>query len=530
MKKSIEALFSFLMVILFAGALLPIIYVLFRSVISLENVSLVSQSISDWTRQLNLFRNTMVIAVGASLLSLILGAPLAFVLSRFSFAARSLFLLICPVPLLIPAYVHTICWMHLLGNHGFVSRLIQTAGISSADLYTPLGAIVIMALSYYPLVTLMSYVGFNQIDPDLEDAARLQTGAWKTLWGITANIAAPAILTGALFSCIFALSNFGVPSMLRQQVYSQEVFYQFSNLHEMDKAALYSLPILLLSLIALFGIRRLEKGHRFTISTATRKGNRLPLRRGSLLVIGLLLLLHLLSVGLPISVLFEMAGDWDNYVASLSNARHDILLSFWSSVVSATLILATGGILALMAWNGPRRAKGWLERACVLSFAFPAAAAGIGLIGIWNRGGPFQWVYSSLFILLIAFFCRYVSFAFKPVLTAANYIDPSLDESARLTGVSWRRRLLRVLAPLGGKGLIVAWFLVYLFSMIDLDTVILVHPPGQATLPVRIFNLLHFGRQEWVGALCLVLTGLTIIPYMIIMLWGSKKKNAISGM
>ncbi len=528
--KGPKTLFYTSTLILFLGALLPIIYVFFTAIVSLGNVSFMSGFLTDGTRQLYLFENTLVIALGTSALSLFLGAPLAFVLSRVSFAGRSLFLLICPVPLLIPPYVHAISWMHALEGKGIVSRLLHSAGLSSADLYTPVGAVVVMALSYYPLVTLVSYVGFTQTDPDLEEVARLQAGPARTLRSITVSLALPAILSGGLFCFIFALSNFGVPSMLRQQVYSIEVFYRFSNLYQMDRAALYSLPILFLSLIALAGIHRLDRGYRFTIHASTRRESLLTMHKGKTLIIGLILLLHLLSIGLPVSALVTMSGDWDNFTASISNARQDILVSFWSSITAAGLILMIGVILAFVSWGSRRHSSNWMDKFCILSFAFPAAAAGIGLIGIWNRGGPFQWVYSSLLILIAAFFCRYVSFAYKPVSTAMNYIDPSLDESARLADVRWWRRILYVLTPLGRNGLVIAWFLVYIFSLTDLDTVILVHPPGQGTLPVRIFNLLHFGRQEWVGALCLVLIGLTIIPYMVLVLWGSRERYASPGM
>jgi iron(III) transport system permease protein len=107
-----------------------------------------------------------------------------------------------------------------------------------------------------------------------------------------------------------------------------------------------------------------------------------------------------------------------------------------------------------------------------------------------------------------------------------KYIDHSLDESGQMGGLPWWRRFVYILSPLSMKGLLVAWFLVYLFSITDLDTAILVHPPGKGTLPVRIFNLLHFGRQEWVGALCIVLIALTILPYMAVALWGSKEADA----
>ena len=526
--KETKLIFFACLFILFVGALLPILYVLFKAIVSSGNLFALSQAFMTGNRQWSLLKNTLSISLGTSIGSIFLGAPLAFFLSRVSFPGRSLFLLIFPISLLIPPYVHTICWSHVLESYGWISKLLPTPGPSPGDKNGLLLSIWIMVLAYYPIVTLLSYIGFSQMDANLEDAGRIQAGATRVSRCITWKLARPAILSGGLFVFIFALSNFGVPSMLGVQVYSLEVFYQFSTLHRMDQAAVFALPLLFLSLSALFGINRFEKDPRFTIETSTRKCRPFVLDKGKWLVSGLILFLHALSVFLPIKVLLEMAGPWENYLAAISNARHDILVSFWTSAAAASFTLTIGGILAFMVWSIRTKVGSWLEKICILSFAFPAVGVGIGIIGLWNREGLFQWVYSSILILIIAYFCRYVSFAFKPVRIAMSYIDFSVNESAQVIGIPWWQRLSRLLAPISIKGLMVSWFFVYLFSITDLGMAILVHPPGKGTMPIRIFNLLHFGRQEWVGALCLVLIALVILPYSILILWDRKEKYGSS--
>ncbi len=516
--------------IFFIGAIAPILFVLLKAFFSPGISSTFAQVLSGGNRQWVLLKNTLGVSLGASLGSILLGAPLAFLLSRVSFPGRSLFLLVYPLPILIPSYVHTICWIYLLGSSGWASQLLPGLSPFFGDIYGSWGAIWVLILSYYPVVTLLSYVGFVQMDIDLENAARLQAGTIHSLWSVTWKLAQPAILCGGLFVFIFSLSNFGVPSMLRVQVYSMEVLYQFSNLQRTDQAAVFAFPLLFLSLLALMGMQHMEKDPRYVLSSSLKRCTLLGPVRCKWLLSVFVLFLHILSVFLPLCVLLRMAGHWENYLAAISNARQDILISFWSSVSAATITLMIGGILALMVWSVSAREGRWLEKICLLSFAFPAAAAGIGMIVLWNRGSFFEMVYTSLGFLLIAYFCRYVSFAFKPVWMVLQYIDHSFDESAQVSGISWWRRLLTILTPLSRKGLLAGWFLVYLFSITDLDTTLLVHPPGKGTLPVRIFNLLHFGRQEWVGALCIVLIALTLVPYMGAVLWGSKEAHAHFGM
>lgn len=509
----------------FVGAVLPILVMVINGIASISSQEGISRLLSGGYRQWSLLKNTLIIACGTAVGTLLLGAPLGFIFRRIAFPGRLLFLFIFPIPLLIPPYVATLSWLHLFREIGWVVTTFPFIRGYVGAIFSHLGAIGIMVLSYYPIVTLISYAGFSQIDAELEDAARVQANAVRVNRDITWRLALPTILSGGLFTFILALSNFGVPSILRIQVYSVEVFYRFSVLQQMDEAVIYALPLLFLSLLGLAGIYLLDRHPRFTYSPAFRACDLTDPGLSGMVIAALVCLINLFSVGLPISVLISMAGPFENYLAALANARQDIVHSFWVSLGTAGGTLVIIGIMSSHIWGATTQGRSWVDRLGLISFAFPATVAGIGIIALYNQPGILQWIYSSSFILVIAFFCRYVSFAFRPLLSVMAAVDPTLDQSARVSGTPWWRRYMRIFAPLNAKGLVAGWFLVYLFSLADLDTAILVHPPGRGTLPVRIFNLLHFGRQEWVGALCLTIIALAIVPYTIIALWGQKSDD-----
>jgi len=57
-----------------------------------------------------------------------------------------------------------------------------------------------------------------------------------------------------------------------------------------------------------------------------------------------------------------------------------------------------------------------------------------------------------------------------------------------------------------------AWYVVYLLCLWDVESIVLVQPPGGETLALRIFNLLHYGHAAQVNALCVVLLGVAVWP------------------
>ena len=72
----------------------------------------------------------------------------------------------------------------------------------------------------------------------------------------------------------------------------------------------------------------------------------------------------------------------------------------------------------------------------------------------------------------------------------------------------WRHVDGPALAPLAA----VTGYLTYLFCLWDVETLVLLVPPGGETLALRVFNLLHYGHNAQVNAMCLLLMALALLP------------------
>jgi ABC-type Fe3+ transport system permease subunit len=81
-----------------------------------------------------------------------------------------------------------------------------------------------------------------------------------------------------------------------------------------------------------------------------------------------------------------------------------------------------------------------------------------------------------------------------------------------LDGVTGWRLIRDLHWPLIGPRLGAAWYIVYVLCLSDVETLVLIYPPGGETLALRAFHLLHYGHNSQVNAICLVLVGLTVAP------------------
>jgi iron(III) transport system permease protein len=87
-----------------------------------------------------------------------------------------------------------------------------------------------------------------------------------------------------------------------------------------------------------------------------------------------------------------------------------------------------------------------------------------------------------------------------------------MEEAAQIVGAGWFRRLAFIVAPLAGRGLVAAWLVGYIFCLRDTGITMIVYPPGQDTLPVRIFTLMANSPPGFIAALCVMMIAATLLP------------------
>jgi DNA-binding beta-propeller fold protein YncE len=137
------------------------------------------------------------------------------------------------------------------------------------------------------------------------------------------------------------------------------------------------------------------------------------------------------------------------------------------------------------------------------------------LIKIFNRPGIVA-LYQSVGICLVALVIRYFALGWTAARHALAGVDQDLTDAARLEGAS-RGQLFRfVIWPQIAPQLGAAWGVVYLLCLWEVESLVILQPPGGETLALKIFNLLHYGHAAQVNALCLTLLGLAVAPLLVV--------------
>ena len=179
-----------------------------------------------------------------------------------------------------------------------------------------------------------------------------------------------------------------------------------------------------------------------------------------------------------------------------------------------------------------RVGAGVFDLVLLVIFAVPSTVLGVGLIGLWNRPGLFGEIYASQAILIIAYIARFVTVSALILATSVRQVPESFEEAAEVAGGSWPRTFAQIVLPNIRPGVVAAWLVSFILVVGELGTTILVAPPGESTLPVRIYTLIANTPSSEVAALALMEVGIILVPLTMLAFLtrgGVKRRGESSG-
>ena len=213
-----------------------------------------------------LFR-TMRIAASVTLLSLLLGYPLAYFMSFAAGVRKELFYQLVIVPLWVSYLVRGYAWKTILGSDGVLNGFLQYFHVTKEPvgffLYSPFAVVLMLTHIYTPFVFLPLYASLEHIPRNLIEASHdLGASPRATFFRVILPLSLPGLLAGATFAFVLTLGDFlgpllvGGPSSI---MISNIVQSLFGTAYDWPLGSAISVSILLLTISLLFVTERLEK-------------------------------------------------------------------------------------------------------------------------------------------------------------------------------------------------------------------------------------------------------------------------------
>ncbi len=181
---------------------------------------------------------TLRVAMVCTLICLVAGFPLAYVLARMQSRYKNIVIVLVVLPLFMGNAVRAAGWMTLFGSRGFVNAALSGVGLISVPLeimYTELAVIIGITAVNLPFMVLTLQSVIEGIDRAVEEAAQsLGAGPWQTFRRVVWPLALPGTLAGTILTFILGMNAYATPVLLGGPKFTMMaplVYGQFSQLN-----------------------------------------------------------------------------------------------------------------------------------------------------------------------------------------------------------------------------------------------------------------------------------------------------------
>jgi spermidine/putrescine transport system permease protein len=210
---------------------------------------------------------TARIAGSVTILSVLLGYPLAYFLSFHAGPRKQLLYQLVIVPLWVSYLVRGYAWKTILGSDGVLNGFLQYLHITdepvAALLYSPFAVILMLTHIYTPFVFLPIYASLEHIPRPLVEASQdLGASPRSTFFRVILPLSLPGLLAGATFAFVLSLGDFLAPLLVggpSGTMIANLVQSLFGAAYDWPLGAAVSVLLLLFTLAILAFTERLEK-------------------------------------------------------------------------------------------------------------------------------------------------------------------------------------------------------------------------------------------------------------------------------
>jgi iron(III) transport system permease protein len=484
--------------------------------------------------------NTVISGVCATAISLVLGSVLAWIVARTDLPGRGWLETLNLIPFFMSPYVGAIAWIYLISPY---SGLVQTSvadwlGVSAdgLNLYSLPGVVFVLALFYTPYVYLFTVAPLRQMDPALEDAARVHgAGFGATVRLVLLPLLQPALLSAALIVFITSAGLFDVPLALTAtkgiRMIPTEIFALVNYPSDLGKAASYGVVITTVTVaLALWQRAYLGRSHYEVVSGKGYRPRLVRLGTGARwAAYGLEAAYIGTAVIAPVAALLCVAlspiwtGRFHSATATLANfsyvllhydlTRQAIVNSLELAVLGATIGIVLSLLQSYFLVRGPRRLRAVADAVLSLPLGIPGIVLSLFFLILAIRTP----LYGTLAILLVAYLARFLPFSTRIITAMLTGVHPELEESARASGATWMQTMRMVLAPIMRPSIIAAWIMLFIILVRELGASILLYVSGTETISVAMV-LLSENSSGYVAALALVQLSLLALGFALLRL------------
>lgn len=498
--------------------------------------------------------NTLIYAFSSVFLGCSLAAVIAWLTERTDMPGKVWVRSLMFSWMAVPPIVMGFGWILLLNPaNGLVNKLLQWVfGLSEAPIqvYSFPALITITALSLVPTGFVMIGSLLRNMDPQLEQAARVHGGTGSTVFmRVTLPLLVPGLMSVGMFTFVGVVQTFDLPMVIgltaQIPVLSQRVYLLASPLYGAPNyglAAAFGVALLLVAaVLMIIYIRITRAGERYRVVTGKAFRPRLVKlglgRYGALCFVGFYFALMLLPVAILIWVSFVPNTTLPSF-AALQDATLDIyrrVLSDYTLIdaikntillvmVSSSAVVVLASLLAWASFGGRSTVGRILDGLSFAPLAIPPVVFVLAILLLYLQTP----LYGTIWLIIIAHSTIYLSFGVRTISAALLQIHTDLPNAALVSGAGSFKAFRLVAIPLVWPQIANAWLWVFAHSARDLTVPLMLLAPGNIVMSTALWTFWDYPDLPGSAATAVLLILGVLLVVVPVQIWSARNYDRAS--
>ena len=209
------------------------------------------------------FLRSIILAGGSTLICLIVGYPVAYLISKVNVSKRGTLILLFILPMWMNFLLRTYAWVAILGKNGLLNTFLGWIGIPHTSiLYTNTAILLGMVYNFLPLMVLPIFNSLSKMDSDLINAARdLGANSFQVFTKVIFPLSLPGVVSGITMVFMPAVTTFAISRLLgggKFMLIGDLIEQQFTVVGDWNFGSAVSIFMMIIILISMAVMSRFE--------------------------------------------------------------------------------------------------------------------------------------------------------------------------------------------------------------------------------------------------------------------------------
>lgn len=484
--------------------------------------------------------NSLKLTVCVTICSLLIGVPLAYIMSFFKIRGKSIIEILIIISMMSPNFIGAYSWILLLGRSGVVTQFLSnTFGIKMPSIYGFGGMLLVFTLKLYPFIYMYVSGALKKVDVAVCEAAEsLGCNAIRKVFTVVMPLVTPTAIASALLVFMNCMADFGTPALIGEgyDVLPTKIYIEFvgeSGGSAYFASAMASLMVVITAVLFLLQKWYVNKKS-FTMSamrpiqpTRAKGAKNVIMHVFTYLLVILSVVPHLVIIWTSLrktEVQYFVDGySFESYTKIFGTALSSIQNTYLYCIIALAIIIVLGMLIAYLSVRKKSMLTSAIDTIAMFPYIIPGSVLGITLLLAFNGKGDPMVLSGTAAIMIISLVIRRLAYTLRSSSAILYQISPSVEEAAISLGDSPLKAFVKVTAKLMLPGVISGAILSWITLINELSSSVMLYTANTRTMSVAIYNEVIRASYGTAAALATILTLTTVLSlFLFFKISGSK--------